>query len=158
MACHYICEISEALWGVSLRADVNVYPAAPCRVALGSCLAKSANEFLKCFDIAVCKDRSDHFALFTVRSVNAYVFLEFPLAPLAVPSGEGAVSVAAGGVFMAVRSEELSGDLRGFRSCYVVHLDLNAYGLVLNALNLYLCVFHCRVLRLALFSLSVCTY
>ena len=158
MACHNVCEVSQGLRRVAVGSDVNVYSAAPCRVALCARFPKSANKLLQGFHILVGEDRGDHFAFLAVGSRNADVLLEFPLAPLAVPCGVGAVAVAVCGVLVAVCSKEIGGNLRCLGSCYAVHFNLNPYGLVHHFFNL-LCCFcvHCGVLRLCI-SLSVCTY
>ena len=85
VACHQVCKVSEGLCGVSVRSDVNVYSAASCCIAFRSCLAKFSDEFLQGFDVAVGEDRGYQFALFAVGSVNAHVFLEFPLSAVCVP-------------------------------------------------------------------------
>ncbi len=49
VACHDVCEVSQALRCVSLCADVNVNSAAPCVVALCACLAKASDQLLQGF-------------------------------------------------------------------------------------------------------------
>ena len=158
MACHYVCEVSQGLRRVAVGSDVNVNSAAPCRVALCTRFPKSADKLLQGFPILVGENWGDQFAFLAVGSRNADVLLEFPLATLAIPSGVGAVAVAVCGVFVAVCSEELGGNLSCLCPCDIVHLNLDPYGLVHHFFNL-LCCFcvHCGVLRVFVF-LSVCTY
>ena len=154
MACHNVCEVSQSLRCVTLGSDVNVNSAAPCSVAFRTRLAKSADKLLQGFHVCVGEYRGHHFALFTVRSVNAHVLLELPLSTLAVPCGVGIVTVAACGVLVSACSEELGGKLRGFCSCNVIHFNLDPYGLVHHFFNLLGGFFvHCGVLRLCI-SLS----
>ena len=85
VACHQVCKVSEGLCGVSFCSDVNVYSAAPCCIAFCSCLAKSSDEFLQGFNVAVGEYRGYQFALFDVGSVNADILLEFPLSAVCIP-------------------------------------------------------------------------
>ena len=161
MACHQVCEVSQALRCVSRCADVNVNSAASGVVALCACLAKASDQLLQAFDVRVVQDRCDQFALFAVRSADAAVALEFPLASLCVPSAVGFVTVAVGGVLAAVCAEELGGKLCGSLAGDVVHLNLNPDRLLLHSVDLCLClcvhgVSSCLVF--GVFSLSVVTY
>lgn len=117
MACHNVCEVSQALRRVTLGSDVNVNSAAPCCVAFRTRFPKSADKLLQGFHVCVGEYRGYQFALFAVRSVNAHVLLKLPLSTLAVPCGVGIVTVSACGVLVSACSEELGGKLRGFCSC-----------------------------------------
>ena len=136
VAGHDVCQVAESLGCVALRADVDVNSAAACRVALCSGAAKLAAKFLQAFDVGVGKDRGDHFALLIVGSADANIAGEFPLAALGVPSAPGHVAVAVGGVLNAAGSEEGGGDLGCFLAGDVVHLDLNADGLLFHLVDL----------------------
>ena len=136
MACHYVCEVSQALRRVTLGTDVNVNSAAPCRVALCTRFPKSADKLLQGFNIFVGENRGNHFAFLAVGSRNAHVLLELPLATLAVPCGVGIVTVAACGVLVSGCSEKFGGKLRGFCPCDVIHFNLDPYGLVHHFFNL----------------------
>ena len=62
---------------MALRSDVDVDPAASCRVALGSCSSEASHQLLQGFDVVVGKDRGDHLAFLCVWSGDADVPLEF---------------------------------------------------------------------------------
>ena len=130
-----------------VRSDVDVDPASAGGVALGARLAEPSAKLLQGFDVLVAEDRGDQFAFLGVRSADADVALEFPLAAAGVPCAPGVVPVAAGGVLEASRSEELGGDLGGCLAGDAVHLDLDPDGLVLEVLNLA-CGFLCHGLVL----------
>ena len=140
VACHQVCEVSQALRCVSRCADVNVNSAASGVVALCACLAKASDQLLQAFDVRVVQDRCDQFALFAVRSADAAVALEFPLASLCVPSAVGFVAVAVGGVLAAVCAEELGCEFCCSLAGDVVHLNLNPDRLLLHSVDLCLCL------------------
>ena len=125
---------------MSRCADVNVNSAASGVVALCARLAEAADQLLQGFDVLVVQDRCDHFALFAVRSADAHVALEFPLASLCVPSAPSVVAVAEGCVLVAVRAEEVGGELCGCAAGDVVHLNLNPDRLLLHSVDLCLCL------------------
>ena len=152
VACHNVCEVSQALRRVTIGSDVNVNSAAPCCVALCTRFPKSADKFLQGFHVLVGENRGNHFAFLAVGSRNAHVLLKLPLATLAVPCGVGAVAVAVCGVLVAASSEKVCGNLRRLGSCYAVHFNLDPYGLVHHFFNLLGgFLVHCGVLRLLCF-------
>ena len=136
MACHDVGQVPKGLRRVALGSDVDVDSAAPGGVALCSGLAEAAAQLLQGFNVLVAEDRGDQFALFAVRSLDADVSLEFPLAAGGIPSAPGIVSVAVGGVFPAACSEELGGQLRCSLAGDVVHFNLNADGLIFHLVDL----------------------
>ena len=157
---HDVDQIAEGLRGVAFGTDVDVNTAASGGVALCPSLTQLADQLLQKLHVCVGEDRSDHFAFFIVGTLDADILLEFPFPALGVPSAPGAVAVAAGGVFVGVSAEEGGGEFGGCGSGDVVHLDLNADGLLLHFLDLLgnLCV-HANFLRLiGVYFLSVYTY
>ena len=128
--------------------DVNVYSSPNSCVADCPSLAKFSNKLLQGFDVAVVKNRCNHFAFFTVASRNAHILLEFPFSPLCIPSRPGAVAVTTCCVLVSARSEELCCKLCGSVTGDVVHFYFNPNRLVFEVFNL-LCCFcvHCFFLR-----------
>ena len=155
MARHDVGEVAEGLRGVSIRSDVDVDSASSGGVALGSGVAKLADEFLKGVHVLVGKDRGDHLALFAVGSVDADVLLEFPLAALAVPGAPTAVSVAACGVFVPACAARLRSMLFISTSTPMVCFFISSTCLAVLSLIAVSSVF--GVFR-RVFSLSVYTY
>ena len=142
VARHNVCQVAERLRRVAVRSDVDVDSAAAARVALRAVVAKLAAKFLQGLDVLVSEDWGDQFAFLAVRSRDADVPLELPLASLGVPCAPGVVAVAVGGVFVPSGAEELGRDLRRLAAGDVVHLDLDPDGLLLHFGLLALCVFH----------------
>ena len=148
MACHDVGEVPKRLRRVALGSDVDVNSAPAGGVALRARLAQPAAKLLQEFNVAVAEDRGDHLALFAVRTLDADVPLEFPLAARAVPGAPGVVAVAVGGVLVSAGSEELGGELGGRLAGDAVHLDLDADCLALEVLDLLFgLVRHCCILR-----------
>ena len=73
-------------------------------------MSELSYQFLKKFDVFVVKDRCDQFAFFIIRSRNADVLLEFPLASALIPSRPSAVAVAASGVPFSADTFQSTGD------------------------------------------------
>ena len=142
VACHDVGEVPEALRCVACRADVDVDPAASCRVALCSGLPQPSYQLLQGFDVVVGKDRGDHLAFLCVWSGDADVPLEFPFAVLIVPCAPAVVSVVCCGVLVSSGSEEVGCELGGCVSPDVVHLNLDPDGLLLHGFLLSCCVLH----------------
>lgn len=136
VACHDVGQVAEGLGCVAFGSDVDMNPAAPGGIALGSCLAKAADELLQRFHVGVGQDRGDQFAFLAVGSRDADVSLEFPFPTLGVPSRPGVVAVAACSVFKAPGAEELGGQSGGFVPADAVHLNLDSDGLLLHFFNL----------------------
>ena len=88
VACHDVCKVSQTLRCVSVCSYVNMYTSPYSCVADCSCLAKSSHKLLQGFNVAVVKNRCDQFALFSIASCNADVFLEFPFSALCVQADQ----------------------------------------------------------------------
>lgn len=136
MACHDVCEVSQALGCVPVGSDVDVDSAAPCGVTLGSGVPKLSAKFLQGFDVAVLEDRGDQFALFVVWALNGNVLLEFPFSAGLVPCAPGVVAVPSCGVLVASGTEEVSCQSCGGASGNAVHFNLDADGLLLHFFDL----------------------
>ena len=163
MACHDVGKVAQALRRVSLRPDVDVDAASSGGVALGACVSELSAKLLQGFDVAVGQDRGDQFAFLLVRPRDGNVLLEFPLAPIRIPSRPGAVPVAAGGVLISACAELSGGNLRCLLAGQAGPLDLDPDGLVLPFCNLPCCfLVPSEILpflpRGCVFSLSVYTY
>ena len=139
VACYDVGQVAEGLRGVTLGTNVDVNPAASGGVALGSCLAKAADQLLQGFHVGVSQDRGDQFAFLVVGSRDADVSLEFPFPTLGIPSRPGVVAVAACGVFKAPGAKELGCQSGGFVSADAVHLNLDSDGLVFHLCDLPCC-------------------
>lgn len=163
VACHDVCEVAECLGAVFAQSDVNVDSAHMGGVAFRSGVAEVADNLLQILNIAVVEDRCSHLRLFLIPvGADAGVSGDFPLSTLVVLASPGVVAAAkvANRVLCAVVGGDGSA---GFFSGDVVHLNLNANGLLFHFFNLdsgsfvhnmYL-PFGC--LR-CVFSLSVVTY
>ena len=138
VACHQVCEVSQALRCVSRCADVNVNSAASGVVALCARLAKASDQLLQGFDVRVVENRCDQFALLAVRTGNTDVPLKLPLSATFVPYRPCVVTVAARSILVVACAEELGGELGSVLSGDAVHLDLDPDGLVLHLLDLCL--------------------
>ena len=136
VARHDVRQVAERLRRVAVRSNVDVDSAAPAGVTLRAVVAKLAAKLLQGLDVLVVEDRGDQFALFAVRSLDADVSLEFPLAAGGIPSAPAIVTVAVGGVFPAACPEELGGQLRCSLAGDVVHFNLNADGLIFHLVDL----------------------
>lgn len=159
VACHDVCEVPKGLGRVPLGTDMNVNAAAPCGIAFGSSFAQVANQLLQGFHVSVGEDRRDHLAFFAVRSCDADILLEFPLASALIPSRPGAVAVAASGVLVPSGTEEGGCQPCGLLSGDAVHFDLDPDGLLLHFGYLVFCsLAHVCDLRFGSFSLLVVTY
>ena len=133
VACHKVCEVSEALRCVSLGSNVAVDSTSPRVITARSCLSEPSHKLLQGFDVCVVQDRCDQFALFAVGACDADVLLEFPLSALCIPCAVGFVAVAVCGVLGAAGAEEVGGELCGSLAGDVVHLDLHPYRLLLHS-------------------------
>ena len=144
VACHDVCQISEALWCVAVCSDVNVNPCTDSCVADCSGFAKLSDQFLQGFDVLVFQDWGYQFAFFAVCSGNGNVSLKFPFSALCIPCWPGAVAVSACCVFVSVCSEEVGGKPCSSFSGDVVHFDFHSDGLVFHVFNLSFCFsVHC---------------
>ena len=156
MACHDVGKVAQALRRVSLRPDVDVDAASSGGVALGACVSELPAKLLQGFDVAVGQDRGDQFAFLLVRPCDGNILLEFPLAPIRIPSRPGAVPVAAGSVLVSACAEVGGGNLRCLLAGDAVHLDLDTDGLVLHLCNLPCCfLVHSEILRFSASRLCV---
>lgn len=142
VACHDVCQIPKGLGCVTLGADVNMNSAASGRIALGTCLAESADQFLQKLHVCVGEDWGYQFAFFAVVAADANILLEFPFPTLGIPCAPGAVTVATSGVAVSSGSEIFGSQFCRLVAGDVIHLDLDADGLLLHFFDLlcYLCV------------------
>ena len=136
VTCHDVCQVAEGLRGVAVCSNVDVHPAAAGGVALRARLAEPSAKLLQSFDVLVAEDRGNQLGLLGVRSRDADVLLEFPLAAVCVPCAPGAVAVAAGGVFPASGAEVFGGKLGSGLAGNAVHLNLDPNGLVFHLADL----------------------
>lgn len=156
VARHDVGEVPKALRCVALRSDVDVDSASSGGVAFRSCVSELPAKLLQGFDIPVGQDRGDQFAFLLVRPCDGNILLEFPLAPIRIPSRPGAVPVAAGGVLVSVCAEVGGGNLCCLLAGDVIHLDLDPDGLVLHLCNLPCCfLVHSEILRFSASRLCV---
>lgn len=136
VACHDVCEVAECLGAVFAQADVDVDSAHMGGVALRSGVAEVADDFLQILNVAVVEDRRSHLRfLFIAVGVDAGVSGDFPLPALVVLASPGIV--AAADVAYRILRAVVGGDgSAGFFSGDVIHLNLNADGLLLHFFNL----------------------
>ena len=163
VACHDVGKVAEGLGAMLTQSNVNVDSAHMGRVALRSGVAEVADDFLQILNIAVAEDGRSHLGLFFIAvGVDAGVSGDFPFPALVVLASPGVVATAdvANRVLRAV----VGGDgAAGFFSGDVIHLNLNADGLLLHFFNLDSGSFvHNMYLPFGslrcVFSLSVVTY
>ena len=163
VACHNVGEVAKCLGAVFAQSDVDVDSAHMGGVALGSCVAEVADDFLQILNVAVAQDGRSHLSLFFIAvGVDAGVSGDFPFPALVVfasPSLVGTADVAN----CVLRAVVGCDGAAGFLSGDVVHLDLNADGLLLHFFNLVSGSFvHNMYLPFGslrcVFSLSVVTY
>ena len=131
MARHDVGEVSQALRRVAFCPDVDVYPAAPPRVALRAGVPELPDKFLQGFNVRVGEDRRHQLAFFAVRPRDADVPLEFPFPAVGVPGAPGAVAVPTCCVFVPPCSEKVCRGLRRSAPRDAVHLYLHPDGLFL---------------------------
>lgn len=163
MACHDVGKVAQALRRVSLRPDVDVDTASSGGVALGACVSELPAKLLQGFDVAVGQDRGDQFAFLLVRPCDGNILLEFPLAPIRIPSRPGAVPVAAGSVLVSACAEVGGASFAAFwrvmlfisTSTPMVWFFISAICLAVFSFILKSSVF---LPRGCVFSLSVYTY
>lgn len=156
VACHDVGEVPKALRRVPLGSDVDVYSASSGGITLGTSVSELSAKLLQGFDVPVGQDRGDQFAFLLVRSRNGNVLLEFPFAPIRIPSRPGAVPVAVGSVLISACAEVGGGNLRCLLAGDAVHFDLNPDGLVLHLCNLPCCfLVHSKILRFSASRLCV---
>lgn len=163
VACHDVGKVAEGLGAMLTQSNVNVDSAHMGRVALRSGVAEVADDFLQILNVAVAEDGRSHLGLFFIAvSVDAGVSGDFPfpaLIVLASPSLVGAADVAN----RVLRAVVGCDGAAGFFSGDVIHLNLNADGLLLHFFNLDSGSFvHNMYLPFGslrcVFSLSVVTY
>ena len=116
------------------QTNVNVNAAPTARAALGTGLAKRPKKLLERFNVSVVQNGRYQFALLVLRPSNGNVLGELPLTALRVPRAPRHIAVNAGGVPIALGSEEISGDLGGALPADVVHFDLHAEGLCFHSI------------------------
>ena len=163
VACHDVGKVAEGLGAMFTQSDVDVDSAHMGRVALRSGVAEVADDFLQILNVAVAEDGRSHLGLFFIAvGVDAGVSGDFPFPALVVLASPGVV--AAADVANRVLCAVVGGDgAAGFFSGDVVHLNLNADGLLLHLFNLDSGSFvHNMYLPFGslrcVFSLSVVTY
>ena len=105
MACHYVRQVAERLWCVTVCTDVNVNSAHSRRVAFCSFVSKLSAKFLQALDVFPSEDRCYHLAFFIVGTAYADIPLELPLSALGIPSTPTVITVAVSCIFVATRSE-----------------------------------------------------
>ena len=156
---HDVDQIPQGLGGVVALADVDVNAASPAGAGLCASLAEQSDDRLQGLDILVGKDGSHHLALFSFRSVDADVSLEFPNPALLVLASPAHVPVLAGCVPCG-RPEELGNLSGGFLAGDVVHLNLDPDGLHLHGFDLLsgLIVHGVYLLLSCSVPLAVCAY
>lgn len=136
VACHDVGEVAKCLGAVFAQADVDVDSAHMGGVALRSGVAEVADDFLQILNVAVVEDRRSHLRfLFIAVGVDAGVSGDFPFPALVILASPSVVAAAdvANRVFRAVVGGDGSA---GFFSGDVIHLNLNADGLLLHFFNL----------------------
>ena len=163
VACHDVGKVAEGLRAVFAQADVDVYSAHMGGVAFRSGVAEDADDFLQILNVAVAEDRRSHLRFFLIPvSVDAGVSGDFPFPALVVLASPGVVA-AADVPNRVLRAVVGCDGAAGFFSGDVVHLHLNADGLLLHFFNLDSGLFvHNMYLpfgsKRCVFSLSVVTY
>lgn len=163
VACHDVGEVAEGLGAVFAQSDVDVDSAHMGGVAFRSGFAKAADDFLQVLHVAVSQDRRSHLRFLLIAvCVDAGVSGDFPFPALVVLASPSVVAAAdvANRVLRAVVGCDGSA---GFFSGDVIHLNLNADGLLLHFFNLDSGLFvHNMYLPFGslrcVFSLSVVTY
>lgn len=163
MACHDVGKVSQALRAVFAKADVDVDSAHMGGVAFRSGVAEVADDFLQVVDVAIAEDGRSQLCLLVIAGcLDAHVPGNFPLSALAILARPGEVTAA--DVANCVLGAKVGCDgSAGFLSGDVVHLHLNADGLVFHGFNLVSGLFvHNMYLpfgsKRCVFSLSVVTY
>lgn len=137
MAGHQVCEVPEALCGVTVGSDVDVHSAHVARVALCFVVPELSDQFLQAFNVLVGEDRGDHLAFLIVPVCkDAAVSLELPFPAPLIPCAPGLVSVAVCCVFVSAGSEEGGCGLCCVLAADAVHLNLYSDGLVLHGFDL----------------------
>lgn len=156
---HDVDQIPQGLGGVVALADVDVNAASPTGAGLCASLAEQSDDRLQGLDVLVGKDGGHHLALFSFRSVDADVSLEFPNPALLVLASPAHVPVLAGCVPCG-RPEELGNLSGGFFAGDVVHLNLDPDGLHLHGFDLLsgLIVHGVYLLLSCSVPLAVCAY
>jgi hypothetical protein len=136
VACHDVGEVAEGLGAVFAQSDVDVDSAHMGGVALRSGVAEVANDFLQILNVAVVENRRSHLRFLLIAvSVDAGVSGDFPFSALVVFASPSVV--AAADVANCVLRAVVGGDgSAGFFSGDVIHLNLNADGLLLHFFNL----------------------
>lgn len=136
MACHDVCQIPQAVRRVVIQSDVDVDSAHMGWVAFCTLVPKLAKDFLQVLDVIVAEDRRSHLcSLIIVLCLYAGIPCDFPSATLVVFATPSLVSSAK--VANRVFGVEVGGD--GLASLFprdVVHLHLNANGLLFHFFNL----------------------
>lgn len=136
VACHDVGEVSKGLGAVFAQADVDVDSAHMGGVALRSGVAEVADDFLQILNVTVVEDRRSHLRFLLIAgSVDAGVSGDFPFPALVVLASPSVV--AAADVAYRVLRAVVGGDgSASFFSGDVIHLNLNADGLLLHFFNL----------------------
>ena len=136
VACHDVGEVSKGLGAVFAQADVDVDSAHMGGVALRSGVAEVADDFLQILYVAVVEDRRSHLRfLFIAVGVDAGVSGDFPFPALIVLASPSVVA-AADEAYRVLRAVVGGDGSAGFFSGDVIHLNLNADGLLLHFFNL----------------------
>lgn len=136
MACHDVCQIPQAVRRVVIQSNVDVDSAHMGWVAFCTLVPELAEDFLQVLDVIVAEDWRSHLGSFIiVLCLNAGIPRDFPCATLVVFATPSLVSSAK--VANRVFGVEVGGDgLASLLPCDVVHLHLNADGLLFHFFNL----------------------
>ena len=136
MACHDVCQIPQAVRCVVIQSDVDVDSAHMGWVAFRSLVPELAEDFLQVLNVIVVEDRRSHLGSLIIASrLDAGIPCDFPDATPVVFATPSLVSSAK--VANRVFGVEVSGDgLASLLPCDVVHLHLNADGLLFHFFNL----------------------
>lgn len=136
MACHDVCQIPQAVRRVVIQSNVDVDSAHMGWVAFCTLVPELAEDFLQILDVIVAENWRSHLgSLIIVLCLDAGIPCDFPCATLVVFAAPSLVSSAK--VANRAFGVEVGGDgLARLLSCDVVHLHLNADGLLFHFFNL----------------------
>ena len=136
MACHDVCQIPQRVWLVVIQSNVDVDSAHMSWVAFRTFVPELAENFLQVLNVIVAEDWRSHLGSLIIGCrLDAGIPCDFPGATLVVFATPSLVSSAK--VANRVFGVEVGGDgLASLFPCDVVHLHLNADGLLFHFLYL----------------------
>ena len=136
VACHDVGEVAEGLGAMLTQANVDVDSAHMGGVTFRSGFAEAADDFLQVLNVIVGEDWASHLRFLLIAScLDAGVSGDFPFSALIILASPSVV--AAANVANRVLCAVVCGDgAAGFFSGNVIHLNLNADGLLFHFLNL----------------------